>query len=74
MAQNCKIYFLKSIDLVDLPPRKWLKKVQLNRRIIKATLFNVHLVNIFSFLFSLCPTINIIPYDEKKGNNCKTDA
>ena len=71
MTQKCKITVLKPIDLVVLPPKKGDKKFQLNRTIIEVTLINDPLV---TFWISVCPKINILPHDGKKGHFFKVDA
>jgi len=71
MTENFKINGLKQIDLVVLLPRNMLKKIQLTKRIIEATLIKISLV---TFLISVCLKINIVPHDGKKGNIWKVDA
>ena len=71
MTENFKINGLKQIDLVVLPPRNVLKKIQLTKRIIEATLIKISLV---TFLISVCLKIHIVPHDGKKGNFWKVDA
>ena len=71
MTQNCQINVLKPIDLVVLPQKKGENKFQLNRTIIEVTLINDPLV---TFWISVCPKINIIPHDGKKGHFFKVDA
>ena len=64
MTQKCKITVLKPIDLVVLPPKKGENKFQLNRTIIEVTVINDPLV---TFWISVCPKINIVPYNGEKG-------